>query len=76
MGKGGIGMGKDDFSDGRHTREKGSQKQREEFETIQQKSAEDGSEMNKIRLVSRKKNDQEAKHTEWMLCFFYGFFYC
>lgn len=40
-------MGKDDFSDGRHTREKGSQKQREEFETIQQKSAEDGSEMEK-----------------------------
>ena len=40
-------MGKDDFSDGSNRREEGSRRQREEYETIQQESVEDGQEMEK-----------------------------
>lgn len=40
-------MGKDDFSNGRHPREEGNRRQREEYESIEQESAKDGEEMEK-----------------------------
>lgn len=52
-------MGKDDFSDGRHSREEGSYRQREEFESIQQESAEDGAEMEKRGAHSNEGTEDE-----------------
>ncbi|CEG21747.1 hypothetical protein BN1080_00663 [Planococcus massiliensis] len=40
-------MGKDNFSDERHPREEGNRREREEYESIEQESAEDGKEMEK-----------------------------